>query len=95
MLPVHQSLDLKAVAAAGGAKRAEMADVTEAERITGYVTGGISPLGQRKKLRTLIDEHVLRLDRVFFSAGRRGLELVLHPSDLIQLCTAAVASIAR
>jgi len=95
MLPVHRSLDLKAVAAAGGAKRAEMADVTEAERITGYVAGGISPLGQRKKLRTLIDEHVLRLDRVFFSAGRRGLELVLHPSDLIQLCTATVASIAR
>jgi len=66
------------VAAAGGAKRAEMADVTEAERITGYVAGGISPLGQRKKLRTLIDEHVLRLDRVFFSAGRRGLARIIH-----------------
>ena len=95
MLPVHQSLDLKAVAAATGAKRAEMADVTEAERTTGYVAGGISPLAQRKQLRTLIDEHVRSLDRVFFSAGRRGLELVMHPNDLIQLCAATIAQIAR
>jgi len=95
MLPVHLSLDLKRVAAVAHAKRAEMATVIEAERATGYVVGGISPLGQRKQLRTLIDESILSLDRAYFSAGRRGLELVMHPSDLIRLCAATVAPITR
>jgi Cys-tRNA(Pro)/Cys-tRNA(Cys) deacylase len=95
LVPVDQTLDLKALASVVGAKRAEMAEVTEAERATGYTTGGISPLGQRKKLRTVIDVSVLTLDRVFVSAGRRGLELVLQPVDLIRLCYAETAPVAR
>ena len=93
MLPVNRNLDLKAAATAAGAKRAEMASLREAERTTGYVAGGISPLGQRKKLRTIIDESVLQLDQVYCSGGRRGLELILRPQDLIQLCRAEVACV--
>jgi Cys-tRNA(Pro)/Cys-tRNA(Cys) deacylase len=95
LVPVHKNLDLKAFASAAGAKKAEMADVTEAERTTGYVKGGISPLGQRKKLRTIVDESVLTLDSVFVSAGRRGMDLKLHPLDLIRLCHAATIAIAK
>lgn len=95
LVPANKQLDLKALAAAVGVKKADMADVAEAERVTGYVAGGISPLGQRKSLRTIIDTSILTLDRVFVSAGRRGLELVLRPADLIRLCNAHTAAIAR
>jgi Cys-tRNA(Pro)/Cys-tRNA(Cys) deacylase len=95
LVPVDRELDLKALAGALGAKRAEMAAPDEAERATGYVVGGISPLGQRRALPTVIDVSVTRLDRVYVSAGRRGLEIALRPADLIGLCRATTASIAR
>ncbi|HEX7240505.1 MAG TPA: Cys-tRNA(Pro) deacylase, partial [Longimicrobiaceae bacterium] len=95
LVPVAKSLDLKALAAAAGGKRAAMADVADAERATGYVAGGISPLGQRKRLRTVVDRSSLGLDTVYVSAGRRGLEIELAPADLVRLCGAAAAPIAR
>lgn len=95
LVPVAGSLDLKAAAGALGGKRAAMAGVKDAERTTGYVAGGISPLGQRRKLPTVIDGSVLRLDRVWVSAGRRGLQLGLAPADLVRLTEGTVAAIAR
>jgi Cys-tRNA(Pro)/Cys-tRNA(Cys) deacylase len=95
VVPVAQSLDLKACAAALGAKRAAMADVQEAERATGYVAGGISPLGQRKRLTTVLDESALQWDRICVSAGRRGLEIELAPRDLLQICGGRTARVAR
>ncbi len=95
LVPVAKSLDLKALAAAAGGKRAAMAGVADAERATGYVAGGISPLGQRKRLRTVVDRSALGLDTVYVSAGRRGLEIELAPADLVRLCGAAAAPIAR
>jgi Cys-tRNA(Pro)/Cys-tRNA(Cys) deacylase len=72
-----------------------MAEAREAERATGYVAGGISPLGQRRPLRTVVDESVLGWDTVNVSAGRRGLEIELAPDDLLRLTEAATAAIAR
>lgn len=95
LVPVAQSLDLKALAAAVRGKRAAMADLGEAERATGYVAGGISPLGQRKRLATVVDESARRWERMYVSAGRRGVEIELAPDDLIRLCQATVAGIAR
>jgi Cys-tRNA(Pro)/Cys-tRNA(Cys) deacylase len=95
LVPVHKQLDLKTLASVLGVKKVEMADVAEAERVTGYVTGGISPLGQRKRLRTVADTSILHLDRVFVSAGRRGMDMALHPNDLLHLCGATTAPIAR
>ncbi len=94
VVPVHRQLDLKALAAAVGAKKAAMADVTAAERATGYVAGGISPLGQRKRLPVVIDSSALALATMFCSAGRRGLEIELAPADLIRVAEARVAAIA-
>lgn len=94
VVPVTGSVDLKALAAAAGGKRAAMADPAAAERATGYVRGGISPLGQRKRLRTVVDESATGWDTVYFSAGRRGLELELAPADLIGLAGATTAPIA-
>lgn len=85
VVPVSASLDLKALAAAVGGKRARMAEVAAAERATGYVAGGISPLGQRKRLPTVIDASAQALDTMFCSAGRRGLEVELAPADLARL----------
>lgn len=95
LVPVARTLDLKALAAAVGGKRAAMAELTDAERATGYVAGGISPLGQKKRLPMVVDASALALARMHVSAGRRGLEIELAPADLIRLCAARTASIAR
>jgi Cys-tRNA(Pro)/Cys-tRNA(Cys) deacylase len=95
IVPVARQLDLKAMADAVEAKRVAMADVALAEKTTGYVAGGISPLGQRKPLRTVLDESALAYDEIFVSAGRRGLEIALSPADLVRLTSAATAAIAR
>jgi Cys-tRNA(Pro)/Cys-tRNA(Cys) deacylase len=94
VVPVSATLDLKALAGAVGGKRARMAEVAAAERATGYVAGGISPLGQRKRLPTVIDTSAQRWETVFCSGGRRGLEIELAPADLVRLCGATVAPIA-
>jgi len=94
VVPVTGALDLKALAAAVGGKKAAMADPALAEKTTGYVRGGISPLGQRKRLPTVVDESATGFDTVYFSAGRRGLELELAPADLVALAGAVVAAIA-
>src|SRR3954468_4486350 len=88
VVPVTGDLDLKAFAAAAGGKRAALADRTAAERSSGYVRGGISPLGQRKRLPTVIDASALGLAEMFVSAGRRGLQVSLAPADLIRLTAA-------
>ncbi|AVH59264.1 MULTISPECIES: Cys-tRNA(Pro) deacylase [Streptomyces] len=95
VVPVAGSLDLKALATAVGGKRAAMADPAAAERTTGYVRGGISPLGQRKKLRTVLDSSAGRHTTVCVSAGRRGLEVELAPDDLAKLTEAVLAPVAR
>ncbi|SBT51304.1 Cys-tRNA(Pro) deacylase [Micromonospora narathiwatensis] len=94
VVPVTGELDLKALAAAIGGKRATMADRTVAERVTGYVRGGISPLGQRKRLPTVVDASALDHPTVYVSAGRRGLQLQLAPADLVALTDAVTAPIA-
>jgi Cys-tRNA(Pro)/Cys-tRNA(Cys) deacylase len=94
VVPVTGSLDLKALAGAVGGKRAVMAEPTSAERTTGYVRGGISPLGQRKRLPTVVDSSAVALPTVYVSAGRRGLEVELAPADLVRLTDATVAPIA-
>ncbi|MBV9922925.1 MAG: Cys-tRNA(Pro) deacylase [Pseudonocardia sp.] len=91
VIPVHRHLDLKALAAAVGGKKAVMAEVAAAERATGYVAGGISPLGQRKRLPTVLDASAEEFDTVFCSAGRRGLEVELAPADLVRLTGAKLA----
>jgi Cys-tRNA(Pro)/Cys-tRNA(Cys) deacylase len=93
VLPVPNRLSLKAAAAALGVPRAEMADRAAAERSTGYVLGGISPLGQRRPLPTVVDASALRWDRVMCSAGKRGLEVALAPGDLVRLTNAVTADI--
>lgn len=94
VVPVAAQLDLKALAAALHGKRAAMAAVADAERSSGYVAGGISPLGQRKPLRTVVDSSAERFGTVFVSAGRRGLQVELAPADLIRLTRAVTAPIA-
>jgi Cys-tRNA(Pro)/Cys-tRNA(Cys) deacylase len=94
IVPVTGQLDLKALAAAVGGKRAKMADVAAAERATGYVAGGISPLGQKKRLRTVLDASASDHETMFCSGGRRGLEIELAPADLVALTGAVVAPIA-
>ena len=94
VVPVTGELDLKALAGAVGGKRAALADRALAERVTGYVRGGISPLGQRRRLPTVIDVSAERFDTVYVSAGRRGLQVALAPADLIRLPDAGVAPLA-
>jgi Cys-tRNA(Pro)/Cys-tRNA(Cys) deacylase len=95
VVPVERQLDLKALAKAVRGKKAQMADVKLAERTTGYVAGGISPLGQKKPLATVIDESALRHPTMHVSGGRRGLEIEIAPADLQRLTKAVVAPIAR
>ncbi|WP_282780979.1 MULTISPECIES: Cys-tRNA(Pro) deacylase [unclassified Nocardia] len=93
VLPVPNTLSLKAVAAALGGGKATMADKAKAERTTGYVLGGISPLGQKKRLPTVLDKSALIWDRVLCSAGKRGLEIEVAPEDLVRLTGAVTASV--
>jgi len=95
VVPVEGQLDLKALAAASGGKKAVMAQVAAAERATGYVAGGISPVGQRKRLPVVVDSSAMGFATVFCSAGRRGLEIELAPADLVRVTRAAVAEISR
>ena len=94
VVPVDATLDLKAIAAAVGVKKAEMANPGDAERVTGYVLGGISPLGQRRSLTTVIDEDAQIYDTIFVSGGRRGLDLQLAGVDLARLTGGIFAAIA-
>lgn len=95
LVPVDASLDLKAMAAALDTKRVQMAAVPDAERVTGSVAGGISPLGQRRRLRTVADTSLPQFDTVYVSGGRRGLDIELSPADLIALTDSRVHPIAR
>jgi len=95
IVPVSGQLDLKALAAAVGAKKAVMADPKLAERKTGYVVGGISPIGQKTRLTTVLDETAELFDSVFVSGGRRGFDIELSPADLVTVTDAVVAAIGR
>ncbi|MFI6319152.1 Cys-tRNA(Pro) deacylase [Nonomuraea sp. NPDC050556] len=95
VVPVSGKLDLKAFAAALNSKRAAMAEAVKVERVTGYVVGGISPLGQRKQLPTVVDESALDFETIYFSAGRRGLQIETAPKNLIEATRATTARIAK
>ena len=94
IVPVDRQLAFKALAAAVGAKRAEMCEPLNAERMTGYVVGGISPFGQKKLLPTVIDSSSVDFETIFVSGGRRGLDIELHPTVLVEVLAAIVAPIA-
>lgn len=95
VLPVSSMLSMKLIAKAAGAKKAAMAAASDVQRSTGYVLGGVSPLGQKKRLRTFIDRSAQGLVTLFVSAGRRGLEIEMAPADLRELTGAAFASLSE
>jgi Cys-tRNA(Pro)/Cys-tRNA(Cys) deacylase len=92
IVPVAAMLNMKLMARAVGAKKAVLAERSAAERSSGYIMGGISPLGQKKRLKTVVDESALQFDSVFVSGGRRGLDLELAPQALVSLCAATTAA---
>ncbi|WP_031465537.1 Cys-tRNA(Pro) deacylase [Sciscionella sediminilitoris] len=94
VVPVSGKLDLKALAAAAGGKRARMAEVPDAQRATGYVAGGIAPLGHRQRIPVTVDESALVFPTIYCSAGRRGLSMELAPADLVHAAGANTAPIA-
>jgi Cys-tRNA(Pro)/Cys-tRNA(Cys) deacylase len=95
VIPVCAMLSMKLIAKAVGGKKAAMAEKTLVERSTGYVLGGVSPLGQKKRIKTLVDLSAKNFTTVYVSAGRRGLEIELAPDDLIQLTTGAYAELCQ
>jgi Cys-tRNA(Pro)/Cys-tRNA(Cys) deacylase len=95
IIPVSAMLSMKLLARAAGAKKAAMADKGAVERATGYVLGGVSPLGQKKRLATFIDASAAAFPTIFVSAGRRGLEIELKPADLVKLTGAKLAGISE
>jgi Cys-tRNA(Pro)/Cys-tRNA(Cys) deacylase len=94
IVPVNQQVSLKSLSRSLGAKRATMADPTQAARLTGYVVGGISPLGQKRLLATVIDESAKQFETILVSGGRRGFDIELSPTDLADLLSAIFAEIA-
>ncbi len=94
VIPVATRLDLKALAATVGGRRAEMAEPAKAQRATGYVLGGISPLGHRSRVPVVVDESAAGFERIYVSAGKRGLQLELAPADLVAVAEADTAAIA-
>ena len=93
IIPSDARLNLKAIASAAGARKADLADPKKAERATGYVVGGISPLGQRKRLRTYLDASASSLEEIVVNGGRRGLQIVLKPADLVAVSSAVVTAL--
>ena len=95
IIPVSAMLSMKLIAKAVGAKKANMADKSDVERSTGYVLGGVSPLGQKKALRTIVDASANHYASIYVSAGRRGLEIELSPADLIKLTNGMLTKICQ